>query len=93
MENKSYLIWQIKNYYSYESQFFGPITLKDSEFFMMGDNRDMSKDSRFSEVGAVPRVNLVGKGGIIFFSINGSFLEVWKWFSDIRFNRIFSIIK
>lgn len=93
MEHKSYLIWQIKNYYSYGSQFFGPITLKTGEFFMMGDNRDMSKDSRFSEVGAIPRVNLVGKGGIIFFSIDGSFLEFWKWFSDIRWNRIFNLIR
>ncbi len=93
MHNKSYIIWQIKGYYSYESHFFGPIILKENEFFMMGDNRDMSKDSRFNEVGAIPRVNLVGRGGMIFFSINGSFIEVWKWFTEIRFNRIFKIIR
>ncbi|MDR0484571.1 MAG: signal peptidase I [Alphaproteobacteria bacterium] len=93
MNDKSYLIWQIKDYYSHESQFFGPITLGKDEFFMMGDNRDMSRDSRFSDVGAVPKSNLVGKGGMIFFSINGSFLEVWKWFTDIRFDRIFKLIK
>lgn len=91
--DKSYTIWQIKNYYNPQSAFFGPITLKDNEFFMMGDNRDNSRDSRFSDVGPVPKENLVGKGGMIFFSINGSFMEFWKWFTEIRFDRIFKIIK
>jgi signal peptidase I len=89
----SYIIWQIKGYYSYESQFYGPITLGENEFFMMGDNRDNSRDSRFSDVGAVPKANLVGKGGMIFFSIDGSFMQVWKWFTDIRFERIFKVVK
>lgn len=93
MHNKSYLIWQTVGFNLYEVEFFGPILLGEDEFFMMGDNRDNSKDSRFLEVGAVNKSNLVGKGGMIFFSMNGHFLQFWKWFSDIRFNRIFKIIK
>ena len=91
--NKSYLIWQLKGYNYYNSSFYGPIVIPENSFFMMGDNRDMSKDSRFADVGLVPKSHLVGKGGMIFFSINGSFIEFWKWFYDIRWNRIFNIIR
>ena len=41
-------------------------------FFMMGDNRDNSEDSRFplGPVGYVPAENLVGRAEIIFFSVS-----------------------
>ena len=59
-------------------------------FFFMGDNRDNSKDSRTSEVGFVPKKNLIGKAQNIFFSHNGSasIFEFWKWHKSIRFSRI-----
>ena len=59
-------------------------------FFFMGDNRDNSRDSRTPEVGFVPKINLIGKAQIIFFSHNSSasFFEFWKWHKSIRFNRI-----
>ena len=48
-------------------------------YFFMGDNRDNSRDSRTSEVGFVPKINLIGKADRIFFSHNGSasFYEFW----------------
>src|SRR5262249_51230088 len=48
-------------------------------FFMMGDNRDNSTDSRVeSAVGYVPLENLVGRAQIIFFSI-GEGGEAWHF--------------
>ncbi|WP_378943563.1 signal peptidase I [Mesorhizobium sp. ANAO-SY3R2] len=65
----------------------------EGHFFMMGDNRDNSTDSRFN-VGYVPAENLVGRANIIFFSIaNGaSPLEIWKWPSDMRASRLLNSV-
>jgi len=64
-------------------------------YFMMGDNRDNSQDSRvLRSVGFVPAENLVGKAQILFFSTNGTarLWEVWKWPFTIRYGRLFSSI-
>ena len=67
-------------------------------YFMMGDNRDNSTDSRFSPeengVGYVPAENLVGRADILFFSTNGEepVWEFWDWPWTLRFDRFFSLI-
>jgi signal peptidase I len=60
-------------------------------YFMMGDNRDNSVDSRFT-VGFVPFENFVGKANLIFFSVSdkASPLEVWRWPSVVRLGRMFT---
>jgi len=67
----------------------------EGHFFVMGDNRDNSQDSRFKQiVGFIPLDNLVGKARFIFFSLeNSRFLQLWKWPKAIRGKRIFKIIK
>ncbi|MEI9989462.1 MAG: signal peptidase I [Rhizomicrobium sp.] len=63
------------------------------EYFMMGDNRDNSDDSR-GDVGYVPAENLVGRAELRFFSIDESAIwyEPWTWPGAIRFSRMFTLI-
>jgi signal peptidase I len=56
-------------------------TIQQDYYWMMGDNRHRSQDSRFW--GFVPETHIVGKAGIIWFSYDKS----------IRWNRIFNLIK
>lgn len=66
----------------------------DGYYFVMGDNRDNSEDSRFeNSVGLIPHENLVGEAKIIFFSAKYPFLQFWKWPFNIRLDRIFKLIK
>ena len=38
-----------------------PLTLAEDEYFVLGDNRNNSKDSRFSDVGPIHRDELIGR--------------------------------
>jgi len=64
-------------------------------YFMMGDNRDNSTDSRvLSQVGYVPFENLIGRAQIIFFSIEGEHAwEVWRWPWAVRWSRLFTLVR
>ncbi|MBX9760832.1 MAG: signal peptidase I [Beijerinckiaceae bacterium] len=68
-------------------------------YFMMGDNRDNSTDSRVSSqdggVGPVPVENFVGRAEIIFFSVEEGepAWQFWKWPWTVRWSRLFSPVR
>ena len=65
----------------------------EGHYFLMGDNRDNSQDSRY--FGFVPEELLEGKARFIFYSNNGNgwFFQIWRWPAFIRFERLFSEIQ
>ena len=68
----------------------------EGHYFMMGDNRDNSEDSRVTRsVGPVPVDNFIGRADVIWFSGDEawSFLKFWTWPSHIRWSRFFSGVR
>tara|TARA_B100000214_G_scaffold299903_1_gene230087 strand:- start:1637 stop:2377 length:741 start_codon:yes stop_codon:yes gene_type:complete len=70
-------------------------TVPQDHFFMMGDNRDNSVDSRDPSVGFVPFRNFIGQAELIFWSWNKkwSWWQVWNWHKAVRFKRVFGGIQ
>lgn len=78
----------------------GPYKVPEGHYFMMGDNRDNSTDSRAQwGVGYVPYENLIGRAEVIFFSAAvdepGAFswTRPWTWPFDIRWSRFIKLVR
>lgn len=68
-------------------------TVKENYYFVMGDNRDDSMDSRYW--GFVPSENIIGKALMIYWSWNIPFPSdnIFSIVQSIRWDRIFKLIK
>jgi signal peptidase I len=87
----SHLIWEERDNYP-NSDNTREFVVPEGHYFMMGDNRDHSSDSRV--IGPIPYDNLVGRADVIFVSLDGAELfEFWTWPWTMRLSRLFNGIE
>lgn len=68
---------------------WGPVVVPPDSFFMMGDNRRESYDSRFW--GFLPRKNVRGKPVVIYFSYDADTYKPLPILTNIRWRRLFTL--
>jgi len=70
---------------------WGPLAIPEGRYFMLGDNRDTSLDSRYW--GLLEGWRLEGRASFIYFSYNKGSFRPFPWLREIRLGRVFSRIR
>ena len=92
----AYVIWQKRGTEDHLPNNTQEYLVPPGHYFMMGDNRDDSIDSRvLAAVGYVPAQNLIGRAEFLFFSTDqrAELWEIHRWPDSIRFSRFFTKIQ
>jgi signal peptidase I len=69
---------------------WGPLVVPDGKYFVLGDNRDDSSDSRYW--GFVDAAAVKGRTLIVYFSYDRETHDALPWLTDIRWSRLGSLI-
>ena len=90
-DGKYYDVYEFKKSVTFlNTDDFDEVIIPKDQFFVLGDNRDNSQDSRF--IGFIPKLNLVGRAEVVCISFDtdiGSFLKFWTWIPALRKDRLF----
>jgi signal peptidase I len=70
---------------------WGPLVIPPDRYFMMGDNRDTSLDSRYW--GLLEGWRLEGRAVLVYFSYNKQSYRPFPWLREIRWGRIGHLIR
>jgi len=70
---------------------WGPIVIPEDRYFMLGDNRERSLDSRYW--GLLERWRLEGRANFIYYAYNGQSYRPFPWLREVRWGRIGNIIR
>lgn len=70
---------------------WGPLVIPEDRYFMLGDNRDTSLDSRYW--GLLEGWRLEGRAVLVYFSYNKDSLRPFPWLREVRWSRIGDLVR
>jgi signal peptidase I len=92
-KNKDNISYDIMYLQERDSMDYAKFFIPENHYFVMGDNRDNSLDSRYSDVGFIPIQNIIGKASIVFLSIDKSNFSIKNLGDFFRVERFCKKIK